>query len=471
MSLDKTSRQSPADQANLPFMPSTSIYFWSLQADDFAQIADKSETLLRAALTWAQETLISVDSGIQVGAVFTAIAAMFLLTPCIKIPARHFAQRDALKRFLVPIGKVLGPHTRAIILLLAVLFAQYALQLSGRPVVIVRLFVSLTAAWVIIRFISSFIAEPFWAKVIANTAWGLAALNIFGFIGPITTFLGSEITILPKLGDQPWSALLVLKGLFTAILLLWGANWLSKILRKRINTLPSLTPSIQLLLSKAVQMTLFTLAVVLALGSIGFNFTSLAIVGGALSFGIGFGLQRIFANLISGVILLMDRSIKPGDVIEVDDTYGKIGSLGLRYTSVITRDRKEHLIPNESFVTGKVVNWSYSDPVVRVKRSVGIAYQSDVRKAIALALEAMSDIPRVLKIPKPACLLTGFGDNSVDLELRFWIRDADNGVSNISSEVLLNIWDVFNENGIEFPFPQRDVHLLADKPLAVTIDK
>ncbi len=444
---------------------------WTLQTEDFVEIADKGGSLLRTAIQWVQDTFISVDSGIQVGAVIAAFAAMLVLTPCIKIPGRHFASRDALKRFLMPVGKVLGPHTPAVILLIALIVAQYVLQLSERPVVIVRVFTSLAAAWVIIRFFTGFIAEPFWAKVIAYSAWGLAALNIFGFIGPITEFLATDITILPNIGDQNWSALLMLKGLVTIILLLWGANVLTKVLRKRISTLPSLTPSIQLLLSKAVQITLFTMAVVIALGTIGFDFTSLAIVGGALSFGIGFGLQRIFANLISGVILLMDRSIKPGDVIEVDDTYGKIGSLGLRYTSVITRDRKEHLIPNESFVTGKVVNWSYSDPVVRVKRSVGVAYNSDVRQAITLALEAMSDIPRVLKVPKPACLLKGFGDNSIDLELRFWIRDAENGVSNISSEVLLRIWDVFNENGIEFPFPQRDVHLSSDAPLKVIIDK
>ena len=440
------------------------------QSPGFTKIASQGQTFLQGVVHWAQTTLISVDAGIQAGAVIAAFVAMMLLTPCIRIPARHLAGYAGLKRFLDPLGKFLGPHTRAIILLLTLVAAQYALQASGRPVVIVRLFVSLTAAWVIIRLLTSFIAEPFWARVVANTAWALAALNIFGFIGPISTFLSTDLTFLPKIGNQPLSALLILKGLVTAVLLLWGANWLSKILRKRISTLPSLTPSIQLLLSKTVQITLFTLAIVIALSSIGFSFTSLAIVGGALSFGIGFGLQRIFANLISGVILLVDRSIKPGDVIEVGNTYGKVESLGLRYTSVVTRDRKEHLIPNEQFITGEVINWSYSNPVVRIKRPLGIAYEADVHQAIAVAMQCMNDTPRVLKSPAPACLLKGFGDSSVDLELRFWIRDAQNGVSNISSQVLLAIWDAFKANGIAFPFPQRDVHLFAAAPLPVKLE-
>ncbi len=439
-----------------------------MQVDNLNQLTHQSEALARQALDWAQGTLLSLDMAVQAGAVVLAIVLSLLLSRHVNNLAAHVAQHEKLKRFLVPVGPFLAPLTKALVMLIALLAALYALQLTERPLALVRVFASLTGAWILIRMASNLIAEPFWARTAANIAWALAALNIFGLIGPMTDFLGTPLGF--KIGTKDFSVLLVLDGIILATILLWLASWLSLVLRHRINTLPSLTPSIRLLLSKAVQVTLLTIAVLITMTRMGFDLSSLAIIGGALSFGIGFGLQRIFANFISGIILLMDRSIKPGDVIEVDDTYGKIGSLGLRYTSVITRDRKEHLIPNESFVTGKVINWSFSTPEVRVKRPVGVAYGTDVRKAIDLAMQCMNDIPRVLKSPKPACLLKGFGDSSINLELRFWIRDAENGVSNISSEVLLKILDSYTENGIAFPFPQRDVHLHAQDPLRVTVE-
>jgi len=163
--------------------------------------------------------------------------------------------------------------------------------------------------------------------------------------------------------------------------------------------------------------------------------------------------------LVSGLILLIDRSIKPGDVIEIEGTYGWINSLRARYASVITRDGKEHLIPNEDLITNRVINWSFSDRNVRVRVPVGISYDSNPRLAIELCLQAAKSTSRTLMDPEPKCLLTGFGDNSIDLELRFWIDDPSNGVGNVRSAVLLSIWDKFNENNIEIPYPQRDVRI------------
>ena len=185
----------------------------------------------------------------------------------------------------------------------------------------------------------------------------------------------------------------------------------------------------------------------------------LTLLGGAIGVGIGFGLQKVVSNLVSGLILLLDRSIKPGDVIEIDGTYGWINSLRARYASVITRDGKEHLIPNEDLITSKVVNWSFSDKNVRVRVPIGISYEADPRQAVDLCLDAARSAPRVLNDPEPRCLVMGFGDNSVNLQLRFWIDDPSNGVGNIRSKVLLAVWDRFQEEGIEIPFPQRDVRV------------
>lgn len=180
--------------------------------------------------------------------------------------------------------------------------------------------------------------------------------------------------------------------------------------------------------------------------------------------GIGFGLQKIVSNFISGIILLMDKSIKPGDTIGVAGTYGWIQSLGARYVSVITRDGIEHLIPNEELIVTRVENWSFSGKRIRLRVPVGISYNSDPRKAMALCIEATEGIERIIEYPKPVCQLTEFGDSSVNLEIRFWIRDPQNGTGNVKTQVLLGVWDRFQEHGIEIPFPQRDLHIRSVDP-------
>ena len=201
------------------------------------------------------------------------------------------------------------------------------------------------------------------------------------------------------------------------------------------------------------------LSFAIALTTVGLDLSSFALLGGAVGVGIGFGLQKVVSNLVSGLILLLDRSIKPGDVIEIDGTYGWINSLRARYASVITRDGKEHLIPNEDLITSKVVNWSFSDKNVRVRVPIGISYDSDPREAIELCLEAARAAPRVLNDPEPRCLVIAFGEHSVKLQLRFWIEDPSNGVGNVRSEVLLAVWDQFQKAGIEIPYPQQDIHV------------
>ena len=181
--------------------------------------------------------------------------------------------------------------------------------------------------------------------------------------------------------------------------------------------------------------------------------------GGAIGVGLGFGLQRIFANLVSGFILLLDKSIKPGDVIAIAGDYGRVDSLGARYVSVLTRDGIEHLIPNEELITTRVENWSYSQDLLRLRKTVGIHYKSDVSKAIELCLQAAREVPRILAEPEPVCYIQDFADSSVNLEVRFWINDPVNGRANVIGPWLHNVWEKFHEHGIEIPYPQRDLHL------------
>ena len=204
---------------------------------------------------------------------------------------------------------------------------------------------------------------------------------------------------------------------------------------------------------------LLIIAFIISMDSAGLDLTIFAVFGGALGVGLGFGLQKVVSNFISGLILLLDQSIKPGDVVEVEGTYGRINKLAARYTSVITRDGTEFLIPNENMITEHVVNWSHSNRLVRRRIPIQISYDSDLDRAMSLMVDAAKQESRVLKDPAPRTLLRGFGDNGIDLELRLWIEDPQDGVANIASAVMLNIWRAFKEEGIEFPFPQRVVTL------------
>jgi small-conductance mechanosensitive channel len=225
------------------------------------------------------------------------------------------------------------------------------------------------------------------------------------------------------------------------------------------------------LFAKLSKLLLIAVAVLAALQSLGVNLTALTVFSGAVGLGLGFGLQKAVSNLVSGIILLLDRSIKPGDVIALGSTYGWIQSLGARYVAVVTRDGTEHLIPNEELITRSVENWSHSNNLVRLKLPIGIAYGADVRQAIGLVVDAAREVGRVLPAPEPNCLLKNFGASSVDLELRFWINDPHNGLSNVKSEILLGVWDRFREGGIELPFAQRDLHLRSAAALHVVMDR
>jgi len=263
--------------------------------------------------------------------------------------------------------------------------------------------------------------------------------------------------------------LLLVKGALALGLFLWLATLLARVVENRLGRLSELSPAMQVLTSKLVRFALITLATVLALGAVGIDLTAFAVFSGAVGVGIGLGLQKVVANLVSGVILLIDRSIKPGDVIEMDGSYGWITSLNARYVSLATREGKEILIPNEDLITGRVTNWSFSSDLIRLHVLLGVSYEADLHLAMRLAVEAAAEVSRSLDVPNPACLLKEFGDSAVNLEVRFWIRDPANGTANVRSEVMLRIWDLFHEHGVAFSSPQRELTLRNPEALAKTL--
>lgn len=413
------------------------------------------EKLAESFLQWIREVVLVRGNAYQVGALLIAALAAWFVAPYLKGGVARFRARfvdeGLISRTLGEIEEQSFPITWLLILWVVQVLAQ------GTPWGgdVIQIAVSLLAAWVAVQFISLLIRNRRTARFLGVIVWILAALNILDLLEPTIRLLDSAAI---ELGGFRLSVIVVLKGVILFGILLWIALVLSSTIERRMEASEVLNPSVRVLTNQFAKIILVSLAVLVALASVGVDLTALAVFTGALGVGAGFGLQKVVANLFSGVMLLLDRSIKPGDVIAVGGTYGWVNFMGARYLSLITRDGTEHLIPNENLITTAVENWSYSNEFLRLKIPIGVSYKSDLRKAIELVLEAASEVERVLSEPETRCLVKGFGDSSVDLETRIWINDPRNGVSNVKSEVLLKVWDKFHENGIEIPFPQRDLH-------------
>ncbi len=297
-----------------------------------------------------------------------------------------------------------------------------------------------------------------WEHSIGTAIWVLVALHLLGWLPDI---LQAMDDLAVTLGRTRISLLATAKLLLLGVVTLVLASWLSRLIERRIARSQYIGTGMRVGLAKFSKFFLLTAAILIALSGIGIDLTTLTVFGGALGVGLGFGLQRIASNFVSGFILLFDRSIRPGDVISIGDSFGWVEELHARYVVIRARDGVETLIPNENLITSEVINWSYSDRHVRVKIPVQISYDDDPEQAMKLMFNAARTESRVLKDPAPVCRLMGFGDNGIDLELRVWIDDPEQGVSNVRSAINLAIWRVFKERGITIPYPQRDLYVKA----------
>lgn len=422
---------------------------------------------LRTSLeTWFDTHVLAVDNAVQAALILLALLLALLLGPrlrrAIAAATQHRARHAGVRDFF---GRLAALSTPIVFFLFLWIAVETGSQTALFGYGLTQLAASLAGAWVAIRLVSGFIGNELLARSIAWIAWILAALVAVGLFDAAVALLDSAGM---TFGKVRISLLSLAKGALALGVLLWIALALSKALERRLQRASGLTPSVRVLAAKIGRIVLIALAFLIAIGAVGIDLTALTVFGGALGIGIGFGLQKVVSNLVSGLLLLLDKSIKPNDVIAVGGTYGWVASLGARYTAVRTRDGVEYLIPNEELITQRVENWSHSDKAVRLAIPVGVSYDSDVRLAMDLCREASAGVARVLADPPPRCLLRAFGDNSVDLEIRIWIDDPAEGRSNVISEVLLGVWDLFRERGIEIPFPQRDLHLKSsDIPLPV----
>jgi small-conductance mechanosensitive channel len=406
------------------------------------------------------------EEGFQYGDLWQVLIVIILLCLCKRVFGKKYtlsAADDLSPKYWLKENLGFITHWLALV----IIYCVFTL-LSKIEVPVIRFFTYIGGTWILIGLSSSLFKERFWAQSAAAAAYLITGLFGLALVEDSVAFL-SGLSF--KLGSHSISAWTILAGILAFALTLWIGLALARIAESQVQLIPRLSPSLKVLISKIIRIILITVAVATAIGSIGIDLSAFAFLGGAIGIGLGFGLQKVVSNFVSGIILLMDNSIKPGDVIEIEGTYGWINNLRARYASVITRDGTEHLIPNEDLITQKVINWSFTDDLVRVRVPIGVSYKADPHHCIRLILAAAASTNRVLENPAPNCLLLGFGDNSLDLELRMWIADPSNGVGTVRSELLLKVWDTFKENAIEIPFPQRDLHIRSSEIPQVKRDK
>src|ERR1700761_6936532 len=313
----------------------------------------------------------------------------------------------------------------------------------------------LAVAWLVIRLLTSVIRNEFFVRLISLSAWLVAALSIIGQLEPTIDALDSVSVVIGGLRLTP---LLVIKfGLLLAVAL-WVTTIASNFAESRIVKSSDLTPSIQVLLVKMIRLALMAFAVAVVMSAVGINLSALAIFSGAAGVGIGFGLQKIVANFISGIILLVDKSVKPGDLVTIGDSSGRISAMKTRYISVAAGDGREFLIPNEDLVTQKVTNWTYTDKNTLVKVNFGTNYEADPRKVCKFAVDVAAAAPRAIKARPPNCILTEFAEAGMKFSLTFWIADPD-GMDNVKSDVMLALWEAFKREGIKVPYPVRELRV------------
>jgi small-conductance mechanosensitive channel len=366
--------------------------------------------------------------------------------------------------------------TPAILALVLVLLARSALQAAHFDFTVLDAAARLIGTYVVVRVAVLLFAASLgnkswmqhWENRVTLFIWLAIAAEYLGWLDPIISTLDSIGVAAGKSRITLWS---ILKLLFTLTLFVLVAAWISRWVERRLKKLSTLAPSTRIGIAKFANAFLIALSILMGLNAAGVDLTALTVLTGAIGLGLGFGLQSIAANFVSGFVLLMDRSIKPGDVISLSgqsgtstENFGWVQELRGRYVVVRDRDGVEMLVPNQQLISNAVINWSYTDPRIRLKLPIRVSYRDDPELALDILLTACKGQARVLADPAPVSRLMHFSDSGIELELRFWISDPQEGVNNVRSEVNRAIWRLFKEHKITIPVAQHDVRVHSAPP-------
>jgi len=427
-----------------------------------------TETLQRIAAFF--DILSTHNMLIEIGAVALCLAVGWFVGTALR-------DRYERRRFRTPTGLTWDYFasqgtvvaTPAIVALALVVLARGALQAAHFDVTMMDAASRLIGAYVVVRVAVLLFAASLgnkswmqhWENRLTLLIWLAIAAEYLGWLDPIISTLDSIGVAAGRTRITVWS---VLKLLFTLTLFVLVAAWISRWVERRLKKLSNLAPSTRIGIAKFANAFLIALSILMGLNAAGVDLTALTVLTGAIGLGLGFGLQSIAANFVSGFVLLMDRSIKPGDVISLSgqsgtstENFGWVQELRGRYVVVRDRDGVEMLVPNQQLIQNSVINWSYTDPRIRLKLPVRVSYRDDPELALEILLTACEGQPRVLSDPAPVSRLMHFSDSGIELELRFWISDPQEGVNNVRSEVNRAIWRLFKEHKITIPVAQREI--------------
>ena len=402
--------------------------------------------------------LHDVQVGWQVALLFACFALAWVAGRALRLDR---LETDGIWKFGVGgLRRILFPVVALIPLLLGISLLKRWIEVD-----LLRLFVALLASLLLVRFFFYLLRHVFargsivrtFERTIAVLVWGGLVLYVSGLLPEVINYL-DDIGF--HLGKQKLTLWQLSQGLFWVVITLLAALWLSGAIEARLMRAESLHSSLRVVFARLTKSLLILLAVLIVLPLVGIDLTVLSVFGGAIGVGLGFGLQKIASNYVSGFIILLDRSIRIGDLITADNFYGEVKNITTRYVVVRALDGREAIIPNETLIATTVLNHSYSNRQIRLPIQVQVAYKDDPARAMRLMEEAARKNPRVLADPPPKAFLARFGDSGIELELGVWVGDPEAGMLNIRSELNLEIWRTFREAGVEIPYPQREVRVL-----------
>jgi small-conductance mechanosensitive channel len=426
------------------------------------------------------DQLFTASSLSQLAALAIAVATGALVG---RILSRRAAAAGQASASLLDALAVIAPAIAGL-LLIAVVRALFAV--TGAGTTILDQGIRLALALVAIRSLVYLVGAAFgsasryraWENRATLILWLLVALHLLGWLKAMVAFLDGIGVVLSARGTQPVTVWSIIRSLVTVVVFVLIGAWLGRYVERRVAAMHALAAGTRVAVAKFAYASLIGLAVLIGLSASGFNLSALSFFGGALGLGLGFGLQAIAANFVSGFVLLMDKSIKPGDVISFTGTlgtstegFGWVQELRGRYVVVRDRDGVETLVPNQNLITNQVINWSYSDRRVRLKLPVRVSYEDNPELAMEVLLKAAEGNHRILREPAPVARLMSFHDYGMDLELRFWIADPEGGVNNVRSDVNRAIWRLFKEQGITIPRAQLELHRLGSRRIPPAPDR
>lgn len=438
------------------------------------------QSLLNKILNQLDELLTGIGL-LQLAALSVVIVAVVALARWLRTSdaMRRVTDQSGLRYRLLEALYIVTPHLLALVLTAAIAGFLHALKLEPT---LLDTSLSLIGLLLLVRLgvyafrVSAGTRAPIkgWGNTISLLIWIALSLHVLGWFEPVVDALdGAGI----QAGSARISVWSVLKVIFTVTLFVLGALWVARWIERRLMAMSGVAISMRVGLSKFIQAGLIGLSILLGLNAAGLDLTTLNVLTGAIGIGLGFGLQSIASNFVSGFVLLMDRSIKPGDVISFSGTsgttteaFGWVQELRGRYVVVRDRDGVDTLVPNQHLITNPVINWSYADPRIRLKLPVRVSYDCNVEDALAVLMQATANHSRILRDPAPVSRLMAFGDFGFELELRFWISDPQEGVNNVRSDVNRTIWQLFQQHGIRIPVPQQEVSVRSNQAISGPAD-